>query len=98
MASAGLPERAMILQAAGHGARSGACALCALERPHTHTRTEREMGHKEDETPDQTSTGARKGHANTWAEENASAIAERRMWIERHGAPLDDLQVLVLKE
>lgn len=31
-----------------------------------------------------------------WTEENAAAIAERRSWIEAHGAPLADLQVLKL--
>ncbi|SIN99916.1 antitoxin CcdA [Rhodovulum sp. ES.010] len=36
----------------------------------------------------------RKAKAKAWAEENAGAIAERRAWIEAHGAPLDDLQVL----
>jgi post-segregation antitoxin (ccd killing protein) len=30
----------------------------------------------------------------SWAEENAAAIAERHAWIEVHGAPLADLQVL----
>jgi hypothetical protein len=30
----------------------------------------------------------------SWTEENVAAIAERRSWIEVHGAPLADLQVL----
>jgi hypothetical protein len=30
----------------------------------------------------------------SWTEENASAIAERCIWIEIHGVPLADLQVL----
>lgn len=32
--------------------------------------------------------------AKAWAQENASAIAERRAWIEALGTPLADLQVL----
>ena len=32
--------------------------------------------------------------ANAWAHENATAIAERRTWIEANGTPLSDLQVL----
>ncbi len=32
--------------------------------------------------------------AKAWAQENASAIEERRTWIETHGTPLADLQVL----
>lgn len=32
--------------------------------------------------------------AKAWARENAAAIAERRAWIEAHGTPLADLQVL----
>ena len=31
-----------------------------------------------------------------WQKENAAAIAERRSWIENHGAPLADIQVLKL--
>lgn len=31
-----------------------------------------------------------------WQKENATAIAERRSWIESHGAPLADLQVMKL--
>jgi post-segregation antitoxin (ccd killing protein) len=30
----------------------------------------------------------------SWTKENVAAIAERRSWIEVHGAPLADLQVL----
>jgi antitoxin CcdA len=37
----------------------------------------------------------RQARAAAWAEENAAAIAERRAWIEVHGAPLADLQVLM---
>jgi antitoxin CcdA len=36
----------------------------------------------------------RAAKAELWARENAEAIAERRAWIEAHGAPLADLQVL----
>ena len=32
--------------------------------------------------------------AKAWTQENASAIEERRAWIETHGTPLADLQVL----
>jgi len=32
--------------------------------------------------------------AELWERENAEAIAERRSWIETHGVPLADLQVL----
>jgi antitoxin CcdA len=32
--------------------------------------------------------------AKAWARENAAAISERRVWIEAHGTPLADLQVL----
>ena len=32
--------------------------------------------------------------AEVWQRENAVAIAERRAWIERHHAPLADIQVL----
>lgn len=32
--------------------------------------------------------------AKAWARENAAAISERRAWIEAHGTPLADLQVL----
>jgi hypothetical protein len=31
-----------------------------------------------------------------WIEENAAAIGERRSWMEAHGTPLADLQVLKL--
>ena len=41
-----------------------------------------------------------KGHSaewsQAWARENASAIGERRRWIDENGAPLSDLQVLEL--
>ena len=30
----------------------------------------------------------------SWTEENVAAIAERRSWIELHGAPFADHQVL----
>ena len=36
----------------------------------------------------------RAAKAETWARENAEAIAERRAWIESNGTPLADLQVL----
>lgn len=36
----------------------------------------------------------RKAKAEAWARDNAKAIAERRAWIESHGSPLADLQVL----
>ena len=36
----------------------------------------------------------RAAKAEAWASENAEAIAERRAWIETHGAPLADLQAL----
>jgi len=32
--------------------------------------------------------------AKAWAQENASAIAERCAWIEANGTPLSDIQVL----
>jgi len=32
--------------------------------------------------------------ADAWTRENAEAITERRAWIEAHGTPLADLQVL----
>ena len=38
----------------------------------------------------------RQAEAKAWAEENAAAISERRAWIEAHGTPLADLQVLRL--
>ena len=38
----------------------------------------------------------RAARAEAWARENAEAIAERRAWIEAHGAPLADLQALKL--
>jgi len=34
--------------------------------------------------------------AESWAEQNAKAIAERRAWVEVNGTPLADLQVLRL--
>ncbi|MEQ9242057.1 type II toxin-antitoxin system CcdA family antitoxin [Roseovarius indicus] len=36
----------------------------------------------------------RKEKAEAWAREDADAIAERRTWIEAHGTPLADIQVL----
>jgi len=36
----------------------------------------------------------RTARAELWRKENAVAIAERRSWIEAHGVPLADLQVL----
>jgi hypothetical protein len=34
----------------------------------------------------------------SWTEANAVAIAERRTWLEAHGAPLADLQVLKVEQ
>ena len=36
----------------------------------------------------------RAAKAEAWARDNAEAIVERRAWIEAHGTPLSDLQVL----
>ncbi|WP_254702473.1 type II toxin-antitoxin system CcdA family antitoxin [Roseivivax sp. THAF197b] len=36
----------------------------------------------------------RVARAEAWAAENASAISERRAWIDANGTPLADLQVL----
>jgi antitoxin CcdA len=38
----------------------------------------------------------RTARAKAWAEENASALSERRAWIEANGTPLVELQVLKL--
>lgn len=38
----------------------------------------------------------RAARATAWAADNAAAISERRAWIEAHGMPLADLQVLRL--
>ena len=38
----------------------------------------------------------RGARAAAWAADNAAAISERRAWIEAHGMPLADLQVLRL--
>lgn len=38
----------------------------------------------------------RAARAEAWAAENATAISERRTWIEANGTPLADLQVLKL--
>ena len=38
----------------------------------------------------------RGARATAWAADNAAAISERRAWIEDHGMPLADLQVLRL--
>jgi len=40
------------------------------------------------------SQAVQEAQARAWAEENAEAISERRAWIETHGTPLADLQVL----
>jgi antitoxin CcdA len=40
------------------------------------------------------SEAVRAARARAWATENAEAISERRAWIETHGTPLADLQVL----
>ena len=40
------------------------------------------------------SEAVRTARARAWAAENAEAISERRDWIETHGTPLADLQVL----
>jgi post-segregation antitoxin (ccd killing protein) len=29
-----------------------------------------------------------------WSDENAEAIRERRLWLDQHGAPLEDVAVL----
>lgn len=36
----------------------------------------------------------RAARVELWERENAEAIAERRSWIETHGVPLADLQIL----
>ena len=40
------------------------------------------------------SVAVRTARAEAWSAENAEAISERRAWIEAHGTPLADLQVL----
>jgi antitoxin CcdA len=40
------------------------------------------------------SEAVRTARARAWAAENAEAISERRAWIETHGTPLADIQVL----
>jgi|AntAceMinimDraft_1070359.scaffolds.fasta_scaffold64519_2 antitoxin CcdA len=40
------------------------------------------------------SEAVRTARARAWAAENAEAISERRAWIDTHGTPLADLQVL----
>jgi antitoxin CcdA len=40
------------------------------------------------------SEAVRHARARAWAQANASAIEERRAWIDAHGTPLADIQVL----
>jgi len=40
------------------------------------------------------SQAVQEAQARAWAEENAEAISERRAWIETHGTPLANLQVV----
>jgi antitoxin CcdA len=40
------------------------------------------------------SEAVRTARTRAWAAENAEAISERRAWIDTHGTPLADLQVL----
>ena len=49
-----------------------------------------------DETQRPTIQGDDNDVGITWADENALAIEERRVWIEAMGTPLADLQVLKL--
>jgi antitoxin CcdA len=41
--------------------------------------------------------GAALSRAEVWRQENAAAIAERLAWIETHGTPLADIQVLLVR-
>lgn len=41
--------------------------------------------------------GAALSRAEAWRQENAAAIAERLAWIEAHGTPLADIQVLLVR-
>ena len=45
-------------------------------------------------TPAAHTGGSAQSKAKVWQHENAVAIAERRAWIESHGTPLADIQVL----
>jgi antitoxin CcdA len=40
------------------------------------------------------SQAVRAAQTRAWVAENAEAISERRAWIETHGTPLADLQIL----
>ncbi|MFY0682661.1 MAG: type II toxin-antitoxin system CcdA family antitoxin [Thalassovita sp.] len=42
------------------------------------------------------SAAVRQAQAESWAKENAQALADRRDWIANHGTALADLQVLKL--
>lgn len=54
------------------------------------------MGQSRDETQRPTIQGHDYDVGITWADENALAIEQRRVWIEAMGTPLADLQVLKL--
>lgn len=41
--------------------------------------------------------GAALSRAEVWQQENAAAIAERLAWIETHGTPSADIQVLPIR-
>lgn len=41
--------------------------------------------------------GTAPSQAEAWRKENAAAIAERLAWIETHGTPLADIQVLLFR-
>jgi antitoxin CcdA len=56
------------------------------------------MGRNDPASPQPETKAASRDRAASWAKENAWAIAERRAWIERHGLPLAELQMLTLKE
>jgi post-segregation antitoxin (ccd killing protein) len=54
------------------------------------------MGQSKDESQLPTVAGNIEDLTMAWTDENASAIEERRAWIEANGMPLADLQVLKL--
>jgi hypothetical protein len=54
------------------------------------------VGQSGDESQRPTIQGDDNDVGITWADENALAIEERRVWIEAMGTPLADLQVLKL--
>ncbi|WP_375569728.1 type II toxin-antitoxin system CcdA family antitoxin [Seohaeicola saemankumensis] len=41
--------------------------------------------------------GTALSRAEIWRQENAAAIAERLAWIETHGTPLAEIQVLLVR-